>query len=237
MLEEMEMKGQHLKICLACANIYAVNDTEVLECPYCGSRISAEKYESVLHEARQALHYGWTYRLQYEKELKERGRIDIYYDLAPYDEIFSFIALAAASGVVGGFAYDIVKKVIAKIAKFVKQNGGEEEKREVSSLLSSKEEMKKLFQYIDEYYRGFEGIDEEVRSAVLEEMIVDEMSAELVDMLQNQSAGMDMEKIKEVSPFSKEKILKSTATVKKQIEMRKQKKNPALQNLWENLDE
>ena len=101
-------------------------DSQIIACPYCGNRESIEEYEIVLNKAREAVHYGWNYRLRYEKDLKEKGRIDTYYFLEQSEEILNFIAVAIASGVIGGFAYDVVKKVITKILEFIKKNGNEE---------------------------------------------------------------------------------------------------------------
>lgn len=231
------MKSSNLKICFACANIYAGNNTEVLECPYCGYRESVEKYELILNEAREAVHYGWNYRLQYEKDLKERGRIDTHYYLEQYEEIFNFIALAAASNIVGGFAYDIVKKVVTKVYEFVKQNGSEKEKSKIFSLIDSEEDMKKFLQYIDEYYRCFENIDEEVRAAIFEEMIVDKMSTTLENIIITQNDDMDIDRIKEISPFSEEEIFKSMIEVRRKIAIRKPHKNTEFENFWEKIDE
>lgn len=62
----------------------------------------------------KAVHDGWNYRLMYEKDLKDKGRIDTYYFLKQYEEVFNFIAVAITSGVIGGFAYDVVKKELSK---------------------------------------------------------------------------------------------------------------------------
>ncbi len=104
------MKRNNLKICFACANFYHELSSKRMVCPYCGHIDNAEEYELILNEAREAVHYGWNYRLKYENDLKEKGRIDTHYFLEEYEEIFNFIAVAIASGVVGGFAYDVVKK-------------------------------------------------------------------------------------------------------------------------------
>lgn len=231
------MKSCNLKICFACANIYAGNNAKVLVCPYCGNKVSVEKYELILIEVREAVHYGWNYRLKYEKDLKERGRIDTHYYLEHYEEIFNFIALAAASGIVGGFAYDIVKKVVIKISEFVKQNGSEKEKSKILSLIDNEEDMKKFLQYIDEYYRCFEDIDEEVRDAIFEEMVVDKMSTTLENIIITQNGDIDIDRIKQISPFSEEEIFKSMIEVRRNIANRKQHKNTEFKNFWKNLDE
>lgn len=152
---------------------------QIIVCPYCGNRESIEEYEIVLNKAREAVHYGWNYRLRYEKDLKEKGQIDTYYFLEQSEEILNFIAVATASGVIGGFAYDVVKKVITKILKFIQEKGSEEEKNKIFSLVDNDEDMRKFIEYIDEYYTCFEKADDEVRNAIFGEMVVDKNSPTL----------------------------------------------------------
>lgn len=230
------MKGNNLKICFACANIYDEVNTKMMLCPYCGNRVCVEKYELILNEAREAVHYGWNYRLKYEKDLKEKGRIDTYYYLEQYEEIFNFIALAIASGIVGGFAYDVVKKVITKISEFVKKNGSKEEKTKIFSLIDNDEDMRKFIQYIDEYYTCFEKIDDEVRNAIFEEMIVDKISPTLENLIRTQNSDIDMDRIKEISPFTEEEIFKSMIEVRKKITMKKQHEKDKFKNFWKDID-
>lgn len=229
------MKSNNLKICFACANIFREDNVDLLECPFCGNRVSKNKYEMILNDAREAVHYGWNYRRMYEKELEEKGRIDTHYYLAQYEEIFNFIAVAVLSGILGGVAYDIVKKVIIKISEFVKGNGSKEEKSKIFSLIDSEEDMNKFIQYIDEYYRSFENIDEEVRDAIFEEMIVDKMSTTLENII-TQNADINMDEIKEISPFSEEEIFKSMIEVRRKTDMRERNKNTMFSDFWENID-
>lgn len=230
------MQGNNLKICFACANIHNEVKSKIIICPYCGNRESIEEYELVLEKAREAVHYGWNYRLKYEKDLKEKGRIDTHYFLEQYEEIFNFIAVAIASGVIGGFAYDVVKKVIIKILKFVKENGNEKEKSKIFSLVDSDEDMRKFIEYIDEYYTCFDKIDDEVRSAIFEEMIVDRISPTLEKCISLQNPDIDMSKIKEISPFSEEEIFKSMIEVRQKLTEKKPSEKEIFKKFWTDID-
>lgn len=236
MIRGREMESGHWKICFACANIFAGNNAEVLECPCCGSRVSAENYELILNEAREAVYYGWDYRLKYEKDLEEKGRISTHYHLEQCEEVFNFIALAAASGIAGGLAYDTVKKVFTKVCAFVKQNGSPKEKSKIFSLIHSRENMDKFMQYIDEYYRCFESINEEVREAIFEEMIVDKISLTLERMILSQNAEIDMDRIKEISPFSEEEIFKGMIEARREVTAGKRNKSASFENFWKNIE-
>lgn len=230
------MQGNNLKICFACANIHNEVDSQIIACPYCGNRESIEEYEIVLNKAREAVHYGWNYRLRYEKDLKEKGRIDTYYFLEQSEEILNFIAVAIASGVIGGFAYDVVKKVITKILEFIKKNGNEEEKNKIFSLVDNDEDMRKFIEYIDEYYTCFEKVDDEVRNAIFEEMVVDKISPTLEKYISSQNPDIDISRIKEISPFSEEEIFKSMIEVRQKLTVEKQVEKEIFKNFWTDID-
>ena len=230
------MQGKNLKICFACANIHNEVDSPIIVCPYCGNRESIEEYEIVLNKAREAVHYGWNYRLRYEKDLKEKGRIDTYYFLEQSEEILNFIAVAIASGVIGGFAYDVVKKVITKILEFIKKNGNEEEKNKIFSLVDNDEDMRKFIEYIDEYYTCFEKVDDEVRNAIFEEMVVDKISPTLEKYISSQNPDIGISRIKEISPFSEEEIFKSMIEVRQKLTVEKQVEKEIFKNFWTDID-
>lgn len=229
-------KECNLKMCFACAEIYESNNEQTLVCPNCGNKIEVDKYELFMRDAREAVYFGWEYRLKYEKELEEKGRIDTHYYLEQCEEIFNFIALAVASGIVGGFAYDVVKKVIRKIADFVKHKGNKEEKSKIFDLIEKEENMKLFIQYIDEYYTCFENINEEVRNAIFEEMVVDKMSATLENIIIAKNPDIEINKIKEINPFSEEEMFRSMIEVRRDIDNRKKLKSKIFDEFWENIE-
>lgn len=232
----MSLSGSNLKICFACASIYEGSSGQFLSCPHCGHTVSSEQYESILQDARDAMYFGWNYRLQYEHDLEKQGTISTHYYLAPYEEIFNFIALAAASGIVGGFAYDVIKKVIRSIADFVKQWGSQKQQSKIFALIDDEDKMKKFLQYIDEYYTCFENINEEVREAIFEEMVVDKVSPTLEQIIMAQNPALEMDKINEINPFSQEELFKGMVEVRRDIDRRKLLGKTAFQDFWSNID-
>lgn len=232
----MGSKGSNLKICFACAAIYEEESGPSLVCPNCGHQVSLEQYESILQDARDALYFGWNYRLQYEHDLAETGKITTHYYLEQFEEIFNFIALAAASGIAGGAAYDVVKQVIRHIADFVKQRGSQKQQRKIFALIDDEENMKKFLQYIDEYYTCFENINEGVRNAIFEEMVVDKASPTLEQLIKANNPGLEIDQIKAISPFSQEELFKGMIEVRRDIARRKQLKGTAFQNFWDKID-
>lgn len=233
----MDSKGSNLKICFACAAIYEGENRPFLVCPNCGHQVSLEQYESILQDARDALYFGWTYRLQYEHDLAETGKITTHYYLEQFEEIFNFIALAAASGIAGGVAYDVVKQVIRHIADFVKQRGSQKQQRKIFALIDDEEKMKKFLQYIDEYYTCFENINEEVRNVIFEEMVVDQASPTLNQLIMASNPDLEIDQIKEISPFSQEELFKGMIEVRQDIARREQQKGAAFQDFWSKMDE
>lgn len=231
------MKSYGLNICFACAKVYEGQNSQVLVCPECGHKISLAKYESFLYDAREAAYFGWDYRLKYEKDLEEKGKIDTHYYLEQCEEIFNFIALAIASGVVGGLAYDVVKKVISNVIDFAKQKGSKEDNSKIFALIENEENMKKFTQYIYEYYTCFENINENVRNAIFEEMVVDKISPTLENVIMANNPDIDIEKIKEINPFSEEKIFKTILEIKRDIERRSQLDSMVFKDFWRNIVE
>ena len=137
---------------------------------------------------------------------------------------------------IGGFAYDVVKKVIIKILKFVKENGNEKEKSKIFSLVENDEDMRKFIEYIDEYYTCFDKIDDEVRNAIFEEMIVDRISPTLEKCISLQNPDIDMSKIKEISPFSEEEIFKSMIEVRQKLTEKKPSEKEIFKKFWTDID-
>ena len=157
----------HTKLCCSCGAFFEAADGPELQCPHCGWRISFKEYKALLSAAQGAVKFGWQYRRCYEADIAEYGRIERYYCLPECEEALQFAALAAASGIIGGLAYEAIKQVIRKIAAAVKRSGEKSEETSIFYLIDHPEEMDRFIQYIDEYYACFDRISEEVRNAVL----------------------------------------------------------------------
>ena len=97
-----------LALCCSCGAVFEASDGPELQCPHCGWRIDSAAYRALLSAAQEAVKFGWQYRRRYEADVAEYGRIERYYCLAECEEALQFAALAAASGVIGGLAYDYI---------------------------------------------------------------------------------------------------------------------------------
>lgn len=226
----------NIKICFFCATVFEESNEKVLQCPCCGEKVMVNKYELILKDVRDAVHYGWDYRRRYEKDLKEEGKITKRYFLFDPETILSFIAVAAVSGIIGGVAHDTVKKVINKIIHTFKDLGGVETNSKIFELIENDENMNKFVQYIDEYYNCFDSINEEVRNAIFEEMIVDKISPTLEKIIQSENPNINVDNIKEINPFSEEEIFKSMIEVRRDLENKKKLDSTVFQDFWKNID-
>lgn len=212
----------HTKLCCSCGTVFEAADGLELQCPRCGWRMDAAAYKALLSDAQGAVKFGWQYRRRYEADVAAYGRIERDYCLAECEEALQFAALAAVSGVIGGLAYDAVKQVIRNIAAAVRRDGKKSEETSIFYLIDHPEKMDRFIQYIDEYYACFDSISEEVRNAVFEEMVVDKMSPTMERLLREANPDMDVESIRNISPFPEEEIFRCMLEVRRDIDRRHQ---------------
>ena len=227
----------HTKLCCSCGTVFEAGGGSEYACPCCGFRIDSAVYQSLLSAAQGAVKFGWQYRRRYEADVAEYGRIERYYCLEECEEALQFAALAAASGVIGGLAYDAVKQVIRKIAAAVRRDGEKSEETSIFYLIDHPEEMDRFIQYIDEYYACFDSISEEVRNAVFEEMVVYKMSPTMERLLREANPDMDVEGIRNISPFPEEEIFKCMLEVRRDIDQRHQLRKEDFSGFWAKIDE
>lgn len=157
------------KICFYCASVYEMEDKELLKCPACGKSVQLFEYEKIMQSMRQAVFGGWTCRIQYENEKDEGKR----YYTEQCGEILNFVAVAVASGVIGNFSYDIIKKVLSKLKLYIGKEKRNCEDEKVLDFLNSPEKIKRFSEYISAYYDEYEGVDEKTKNAIMEEVFVD----------------------------------------------------------------
>ena len=106
----MRLGEERRRICFHCANIYESKETDWLCCPECGYRVSSRRYHLIVDRAREAVDYGYQYRLKYEEDFAAEGAITKHYALTPFNEFLTFVAVAAASGIVGNLSTDLGKR-------------------------------------------------------------------------------------------------------------------------------
>ncbi len=96
--------------------------------------------------------------------------------------------------------------------------------------------MRKFIEYIAEYYTCFEKIDDKIRNAIFEEMIVDKISPTLEKLISSQNPDIDIVRIKEISSLSEEEIFKSIIEVKQKLTVKKQLEKEKFKKFWTDID-
>ena len=67
-------------------------------------------------------------------------------------------------------------------------------------------------------------------------MIVDKISLTLERMILSQNAEIDMDRIKEISPFSEEEIFKGMIEARREVTAGKRNKSASFENFWKNIE-
>lgn len=159
-------------LCFNCANIIEKQKSEKWFCIACKSEINKEKYLRLHALTTDIVHFGYTYRKQYEKDLAD-GSLGTHYCLFNLHEAISWLALAALSGIVGNASFELTKTVINKIKAQISKGLSDSDKEE-RLIISSEKEFSIFIQYLDDYRNGLANTDPAVRKAIMNEIEVDE---------------------------------------------------------------
>ncbi|MHB8174186.1 MAG: hypothetical protein ACYDFU_06980 [Nitrospirota bacterium] len=155
--------------CFSCANIfYKVKAERSIACPCCGENIKSSLYKKYLNDARNVAYYGYEYREEYEKQFEKNGDITVKYLLNDVSPIIKFITVAAISGVIGGFSYDVFKKVCKIIAKKASEFPNNIDRKELKNL-----DIQKMWNYTTDFYEDFNSAKPLIKKAIEEEIHVD----------------------------------------------------------------
>lgn len=176
----LDEKGHNLKtaICFSCACIFTDNDRgRFVDCPECGFSIGRGRFRKIMQWAYEAVRYGFDYRRSFERARTDQAESieTIHFCLSPPEQILVFAAAAAASGIIGNAAYDLIKAAIKKIINEC-SNKGMQPRAETIRLLTDQQEFEQFLKYLEEFYRGMSGVDEKIRAHILEEVFADKMS-------------------------------------------------------------
>lgn len=152
-------------LCTQCAT-FNVSSQKGLECEFCGYRPN-KYYIKVVHKyAKHVYKYGHMYRARYQKQLDYQGHISTKFCTEP-QSVYTFIGIAMLSGIIGNFAWDAVKSASDKIIESYNRKHG-------SSESISEEELQEIFESYNIFINHFDEINEEVRMAILEEILTHE---------------------------------------------------------------
>ena len=159
-------------ICLGCAEILPIS-AEGDACPCCGFNVGGVSYWKIFNYAAAAVDYGYSYREVYEEELKESGEISSY-SLVSLGDAFTWMALAALSGIIGGVSWELAGAVVRRILKQLNRSADGRGDAEAVRVFTDQSQFEKFALYIEAFAWALQDSDPQVRSAVLNEMVIDE---------------------------------------------------------------
>lgn len=151
--------------CTKCNNIYKGNN---LKCPFCG--YTNQNYKNIKKRSRDAIYYGYLYRVSYEEQLQLHSNIRTHYSLSSPNIIWEFLAMV----VITGSTYDIVKSIAIKIYKEIKLKLFD--KNKLKELIEDKNKLNTFIIYIKEYDENKMNTFKEVKENIKEEIIAEEIS-------------------------------------------------------------
>lgn len=161
-----------MEICLFCATLIPRAGRV---CRDCGRSHDTQRYQRLAAPATEYAELGVMYRLRYEEQLREHGRIVTLYSLTVPDWLV-FVSLAALSGIIGNVATDIVKRVVARILAQRDDIGPMAPEALYGSrdrIPELEEEIHFLVAYIKEYHHGLHDVHPSVQAAIEEEKLID----------------------------------------------------------------
>lgn len=137
-----------MQICLDCFSLNTQRTDSVIICKKCLHKQTTRAYSSSQRKAKDAVRYGYLYRVKYENDKKRKidGR---HYSLIDLHKIFDFFATAVISGIAGNWAYDKIKNIFKKLGKNPVIIEIEDQK--LQSFLKSEKQQEKFIKYIQEY--------------------------------------------------------------------------------------
>jgi hypothetical protein len=152
--------------CLACVRPDTCKDApELVTCEYCNFELSRREYAEMTAYANRLAVFGYAYRLKFEEDLERASDIKSRYILH-VEDIFTFAAVAALSGVIGNAAYDMVK---ATIQRLLRTYGRSQDELQL--------DVDVFIQYITEFHStGYMQLPSQLREAIFEELLADELT-------------------------------------------------------------
>lgn len=201
-------------LCLNCGTIHAADGNI---CDNCDFENNKEEYDELISYCQRTVHFGYDYRITFEQQVAKDGKVTHYPFLDETQNLWTFLAVGALSGIVGGIAYDIVKhlgkQILDILASKQKTEPLDNKEVELIKLINKHSEMQKFTVYIHAYLKNSsKKIVTEVEKAILHEEYVDasltiESQTEWKNRLANQSLTEE-EKFLELQKIGLTAILK-----------------------------
>lgn len=152
-------------------------------CDRCGAKIDVEKFNALFNYANHALRYGHQYRKFYERQAS-KGRADSLKPcLADLPEVYKYVALAIASGIIGGASWELTKTAIAQIIEIFGQRSVPIHVHRIEPTIDE-EIIAEIASDVRSYANGLGHMGEEVGLLVIEEMHADSVKEYLDEMIE-----------------------------------------------------
>ncbi len=165
-------------LCLNCGHINENNPE--LVCQPCQAPLDKELYDLLIDYSFRAVQYGYKYRTNYERQLRENGTIKVKYSLLDPANEMQWLAAAVIGGVAGNFVYDIIKHVAKQIKYRITEKSNtielEQIDKDTFEIVADEQTLSKFVLYIQNYYKGNGKMDRKVSDAIAEEEIVHAMT-------------------------------------------------------------
>ena len=208
-------------LCLGCATWSCiVKKGNCYVCSVCGYTIACSSYRNLVNYAANSVYYGYLYREAYEKQLAKKKRITTCHALADPSALLVFCALAALSGVIGNASYDLVKKIVKRLAS--SQNNKE---------LVKEVNIRKLYVYLEQHHCHSLEVDVRVRQEIEKEQIIWTRT----DAVSSALANTDIARLpkKEMETVFFDALTKAASALKSQ----QAPSSSAFMKLWSKLEE
>ncbi|MDP1802526.1 MAG: hypothetical protein Q8L81_14295 [Bacteroidota bacterium] len=150
--------------------------------------------------SQRAAQYGYKYRTEYEKQVRDDGKVHTMYSLLDPANELQWLAAVVLSGVAGNLVYDVIKYVAKQIRDRLTEKSKTIElqnfEKDTFEIVADEKTLNQFISYIQAYYKGNK-IDNQVSDAIAEEEIVHSMTSDkAAEFMAAITASDDQEEIK-----------------------------------------
>ncbi len=212
-------------LCLDCGTFGSLFAEPVFVCQHCGHEQELDQVLHMFKYAADAYYYGHQYRKVYERA---RSSDTTRFHLTFGGEEFAWIMLAALSGVIGNATYDSIKAAVRHIAEQTTRPAPTDDLPTGALAELTDAELAEILDSARVFHNDLDGLTQQVRSAIVEEIAVDAMS-------HNPVLAAEIQKLmarKDIKPKHRRRFVEllrsAMALRKKETLQRKEQYN----NLW-----
>jgi hypothetical protein len=213
-------------VCPQCAT-FNISNNKGLECTSCGYKPNKFHIKIVHDYAKHVYFYGHMYRSEYQNQFESHGKVTVKFGIKP-DSIYAYIGLAMLSGVIGNFAWHIIKNAADKIIESYNYRYG------VSESISENE-LKEIFESYKIFINHFDEINKEVKMAILEEILAHESGKSGKKAMENTLLYESTNSARKKSELKKqnEKLAKHISKeIRNKLDEIKRAKNENFEDYW-----